>query len=560
MLMHEQSKEFTSIAELKQIEVLLNSLESKLHYFYQLLPRPDIRRGMINMGGWALKALFGTATTGDIFHLHQALDKLQGEEADIVHSLENQITYIRNLELSSRVNSQAISNLSVVVKDFMVQSHDRFYELTRDIMWLNLTVYSQSRVYMAVRQLEFALLQLTQQMDELLAAVQYTLNGKLAVTLVNPTTLQNILRNISLHLPDNYELAAGTQRENVHMYYDLITVAVIGDIHSIKLIMNIPLRTAEQNFDLYKLIAMPTLINGDKFVKYFPEYSYFGLSISRRDYVLLKNDDLRQCNSGSLRVCRLNVPLFDAQTLSCESSLYFQNEGETPLCKRSILLNYKTPTLQKHGATWVYNLPTRQEVTFRCHHGTSWVTHRRALLGGGLIHNATTCAVATEQVRTLPELRRTNYIYLDTPTWHVPELTAEPTHQESLQRKEDLPAAVKDLDDIKARLATPLHSIDLDTYFQIRHLSRSQENQFPWYPIIITTVCASTILLLLGYMLRSRLCHLFRKSPSNDPLESNQVPQPSPRTAAPEYATLHEKKDQRPSENVTFTNYALQVT
>ena len=41
---------------------------------------------------------------------------------------------------------------------------------------------------MTVRQLEFALLQLTQQMDEFLAAVQYTLNGKLAETLVNPTT------------------------------------------------------------------------------------------------------------------------------------------------------------------------------------------------------------------------------------------------------------------------------------------------------------------------------------------------------------------------------------
>ena len=94
MLMHEQSKEYTSIAELKQIEVLLNSLESKLHYFYQLLPRPDIRRGMINMGEWVLKALFGTATSGDILHLHQALDKLQGEEADVVHSLENQMSYI----------------------------------------------------------------------------------------------------------------------------------------------------------------------------------------------------------------------------------------------------------------------------------------------------------------------------------------------------------------------------------------------------------------------------------------------------------------------------------
>ena len=117
--------------------------------------------------------------------------------------------------------------------------------------------------------------------------------------------------------------------------------------------MNIPLRTAEQNFDLYKLIAMPTLINGDKFVKHFPEYSYFVLSISRRDYILLTNDDLRQCNSGSLRVCRLNVPLFDAQTLSCESSLYFQNEGETP-CARDVSLIIKPPhykSTELHGYT-----------------------------------------------------------------------------------------------------------------------------------------------------------------------------------------------------------------
>jgi hypothetical protein len=64
-----------------------------------------------------------------------------------VHSLEYQINYIKSLDLSSRVNAQAISNLSSVVKDFMVQSHDEFYEVTRDIMWLNLTVHIQSEIY-----------------------------------------------------------------------------------------------------------------------------------------------------------------------------------------------------------------------------------------------------------------------------------------------------------------------------------------------------------------------------------------------------------------------------
>ena len=45
----------------------------------------------------------------------------------------------KNLDLFTRVNKQAIFNLSTSVKDFMIKSHDRFHEVTRD-MWLNLTV------------------------------------------------------------------------------------------------------------------------------------------------------------------------------------------------------------------------------------------------------------------------------------------------------------------------------------------------------------------------------------------------------------------------------------
>ena len=65
----------------------------------------------------------------------------------------------------------------------MIDSHDRFFETTRDILWLNLTVHSQSEMYMALRQLEFALFQLTQQVDKLLTVIQYALQGKLPVTL-----------------------------------------------------------------------------------------------------------------------------------------------------------------------------------------------------------------------------------------------------------------------------------------------------------------------------------------------------------------------------------------
>ena len=60
----------------------------------------------------------------------------------------------------------------------------------------------------AVRQFEFALLLMLQRINELLEAIQSVIQGKLAITLINSSTLQNILRNVTLNLPESYELIA----------------------------------------------------------------------------------------------------------------------------------------------------------------------------------------------------------------------------------------------------------------------------------------------------------------------------------------------------------------
>ena len=53
----QNKKEFTSISEIRQIELLLKLLESKLHDFHQILPRLDRRRGLVNFAGSILKTL-----------------------------------------------------------------------------------------------------------------------------------------------------------------------------------------------------------------------------------------------------------------------------------------------------------------------------------------------------------------------------------------------------------------------------------------------------------------------------------------------------------------------
>ena len=56
-------------------------------------------------------------------------------------------------------------------------------------MWLNLTLLNQSALFTVIGELEFALIQLTHQVDELQMAVQHSLSGKLSMSILGPNVL-----------------------------------------------------------------------------------------------------------------------------------------------------------------------------------------------------------------------------------------------------------------------------------------------------------------------------------------------------------------------------------
>ena len=51
----------------------------------QYLPKPERRRGLLNLGGNFLKMLFGTATVADLHGLHIEVDVMRKNEEIIVH-------------------------------------------------------------------------------------------------------------------------------------------------------------------------------------------------------------------------------------------------------------------------------------------------------------------------------------------------------------------------------------------------------------------------------------------------------------------------------------------
>ena len=248
--------------------------------------------------------------------MHNVIDELQESQKDIIHSVTNQFTYIKKLDSITNVNVEAISNLSRIIKENIIHSHEKLQQTARDILFLNLTIHGQSTLFTTIRQLEFTLLRFTQQIDELINAVQHTITGKLPLSLVSPSTLLNIFKNISLHLPEGYELITGTKLKDIHLYYDTIQTAIVGDPYHIKIILNVPLKQANRHFILYKILALPIQISNGTFAQYLPEFLHFGTDHIQRSYILFTEAEFGYCTQSNIAICPANKAIYSRQVLS----------------------------------------------------------------------------------------------------------------------------------------------------------------------------------------------------------------------------------------------------
>jgi hypothetical protein len=58
-------------------------------------------------------------------------------------------------------------------------------------------------------------------------------------TMIKPATLRELLKNVTLVLPEGCELIVGFCPNNVYLYYEVIQATLLADVHSFKLVLNI---------------------------------------------------------------------------------------------------------------------------------------------------------------------------------------------------------------------------------------------------------------------------------------------------------------------------------
>ena len=173
---------------------------------------------------------------------------------------------------------------------------------------------------------------------------------------------------------------------------------------TIKIILNVLLKTANRHFVLYKILALPTRIFNDTFVQYLPEFLFFGIDTVQHNYILYTEAELSHCTQSSITVCLANAATYSPQMKTCELSLYLHTTDNQNWCQRRLLLHHKTPILQRYASTWIYHLPERQHVVLRCWKDKAWTSSTHTLYGNGVIYSTSQCLLTTDKFQTLPDI------------------------------------------------------------------------------------------------------------------------------------------------------------
>jgi hypothetical protein len=69
------------------------------------------RRGLLNVFGYGLKYLFGTADAKDVKRLNAVCDNLQSFQKAVIHTTEQQLTYLHTLDETVKANAKATLDL-----------------------------------------------------------------------------------------------------------------------------------------------------------------------------------------------------------------------------------------------------------------------------------------------------------------------------------------------------------------------------------------------------------------------------------------------------------------
>ena len=304
-----------------------------------------VKRGLLDIVGEVGKSLFGLSTTHDakilashILAIQTSINNMQSTtqfNSDHINSfMVTTNKRFDNLFKALNDNHQALQALSV----FANRSSSIYRSVLYSVNHVESSLYKFvdfMHILMQKVAIQLPLLgQLETEAHKFIKSLEMLHTGVLSSDLVPISTLQNVLNTISDKLGRKYpdlQLAYS----DISQYYKMSRIHISRDQNLLYIHMQIPLRSVDSLFVLYKSTVYPlpvsqhhsnvshtnamTLVSGVA--------KYLAVSQDKSFYIELTDSDLNSCIGDDFLQCATPKALMRSSFQSCTSALFFNQLG-----------------------------------------------------------------------------------------------------------------------------------------------------------------------------------------------------------------------------------------
>ena len=330
------------------------------------------KRALLPMFGTALKWLFGTETEQDLQDLNNEIELNHDSNKKIIHILDRQATLVKDLD----VELKSFENLTLGLKDHAKQVSDYLSYLSKKLNILenvenagNVGSYAIATLFETrghILRYDSILQELFRNYENMILGLQQLSTKKLSSFFLPPAKLMEILSDISTQLPTDLEISIPLGSSHLYSYYSDIQVTATSFKDKLRIFINIPLKSKNRQFKLFKFIPWPSALeNNSSFVHSLDsDYHYLALSSDEMKFIHLTPEEAKECMAG-IKLCIPSSPVLQYPMRSCLYALL--KNKDTSIC-RSKVAHISSPLFQKLEPpnTWLFYTLTPRSFNIQC--------------------------------------------------------------------------------------------------------------------------------------------------------------------------------------------------
>ena len=510
---HPNKDEYLSTFRALQKEVqFLNSTQMHLMQgfldFQLLHPRP--KRGLFDIGGHALKFLFGVCTQDDLKSIKRNIATLAKNQEQVMHIVKESLSVINMTRFEVAKNRQVLIELVGSVQALDTKLEKLVSGLQKQIYETRYFLEMYLRLDLIVSEIQSMLSNAMFYLEHIKTQLNFLSLGRLSPSNLSPASMKSLLISIKSHLPPTLTLIGDSNTDLWVFYRQLKTIALI-DNDQVVVIIHIPILQIISQYEIYKIFSVPLVTQGmqtdDNQISEMTatlnlESNGLMINKDRTKYTLLTDQELDKCSDPNVNWCSVASPIFPVNVAKlCIVNLFLKNrESSWKYCQTIVNLNTRLPfAISLFNSLWA--IATQNDLKFAivCNDGTSRTELVKSPIG--ILEIPSICTASNDNMVLSPTFTEVHgYDILDGDIELLRHINKSQTKIWSALienfpnfTKIDLPISLKQLDQI------PLDSLisQLQNY---RSIDEDASNDWPNWAYVCTGAAVGMVILLCVYL------------------------------------------------------------